>query len=251
MLVFSRRKDDRVVFPSLGIDIKVLRIAGNVVRLGISAPREVPVFRDEVMTERDANQQPAPLLNRQLTHEIRNQVNSAMIALCLLGRKLDLGEDVDLEPTLYKILLDLEEIESELDRLDGSEPHPATKRLRALLVEDNANEAELLAGFLRTCDFDVDTASDGQAALEYLSSHDSPEMVLLDMTMPGLDGPATVQRIRQNPATRNLKVFALTGLSPDEAQVSIGPDGVDQWFRKPINPLQLVSELRGGATAVA
>ena len=48
MLVLSRGRNDKVVFPTLGISVEILRVAGNKVRLGIEAPQEVPVHRHEV-----------------------------------------------------------------------------------------------------------------------------------------------------------------------------------------------------------
>ena len=48
MLVLSRGHNDKVVFPTLGISVEILRVAGNKVRLGIEAPEEIPVHRHEV-----------------------------------------------------------------------------------------------------------------------------------------------------------------------------------------------------------
>ena len=48
MLVLSRGRNDKVVFPTLGISVEILRVAGNKVRLGIEAPHEVPVHRHEI-----------------------------------------------------------------------------------------------------------------------------------------------------------------------------------------------------------
>ncbi|MFO1092760.1 MAG: response regulator [Planctomycetaceae bacterium] len=254
MLVVSRRKDERVVFPTLGVDVTVLRISGNVVRLGIDAPQEIPIFRHEVSPSpaesRDGSD--VSLRTADSTHRLRNQVNTAMFGLCLLARKLEAGQQVDVEPALYKMLLELERVETEiqsLDRTDSGQAMPV--RRRALIVEDNANEAELLAGFLRTCNFDVDTALDGVEAINYVETRRLPEIILLDMAMPRMDGPTTVRRLRENPATCNLRIFAISGMSPEAAAVPIGPSGVDRWFRKPINPLSLVSELSSRETRVS
>ena len=48
MLVLSRGHNDKVIFPTLGISVEILRVAGNKVRLGIEAPEEIPVHRHEV-----------------------------------------------------------------------------------------------------------------------------------------------------------------------------------------------------------
>src|SRR5205807_2345178 len=90
-------------------------------------------------------------------------------------------------------------------------PHP----LRALLVEDDVNESELLAGILRMSGIAVDTAGDGCQALDYLAHHERPDVVLLDMKMPRFDGPSTVTAIRGDPQLQGLKVFAVSGSTPD------------------------------------
>jgi CheY-like chemotaxis protein len=64
------------------------------------------------------------------------------------------------------------------------------------------------------------------------------------MKMPRFDGRKTVSAIRQNPDYRDLKIVAVTGMEPGEADVHIGPRGVDCWFRKPVDPAQLVSAIQ-------
>jgi len=110
-------------------------------------------------------------------------------------------------------------------------------------VEDNQNERELLAGFLRMAGFDVVTAGDGADALDYLSAKAPPDFMLLDMIMPRCDGPATVRTIRANPQLAGLKIFAVSGISPGELRLESGPAGVDRWFPKPVNPNTLVQAL--------
>ena len=55
MLVLSRGRNDKVVFPTLGISVEILRVAGNKVRLGIDAPHEIPVHRHEVSERMESN----------------------------------------------------------------------------------------------------------------------------------------------------------------------------------------------------
>jgi DNA-binding response OmpR family regulator len=114
---------------------------------------------------------------------------------------------------------------------------------RALLVEDNANERELLATFLRMSGVDVDTAEDGADALDYLRCHDRPDVVLLDMGLPRCDGASMVREIRRRPAFAGLKIFAVTGRAQEEFDLGHGSVGVDRWFRKPVDPLALVRDL--------
>ena len=96
--------------------------------------------------------------------------------------------------------------------------------------------------------FDVDRAVDGLQAMVYLSRHRSPDIVLLDMKMPRMNGPKTVSSIRSNPTYRDVKIFAVSGTPQTECGVPIGPQGVDRWFSKPINPQELVDEMNRDLT---
>jgi len=110
-------------------------------------------------------------------------------------------------------------------------------------VEDNANERELLAIFLRMAGVDVDTAGDGADALDYLRHRQRPDVVLLDMVLPRCDGATTVREIRRDPACAGLKIFAVTGRSPDDFDLARGPAGVDRWLQKPLDPGLLLHSL--------
>ena len=112
------------------------------------------------------------------------------------------------------------------------------------MVEDNDNERELLAGYLRMSGFDVDTAADGLQA-----------MVRLTQSMPrtsccstcGCRASTAGKLFPPFAATRTyrgLKLFAVSGCDPEEMNVTLGPNGVDRWFTKPLDPKTLVDALR-------
>jgi carbon storage regulator CsrA len=248
MLVLSRREGEKLVFPNLGITLEVLRVRGNATRLGIRAPSNVAVLREELCPEGGSEPavSAAPELSamRKLSHAVRNRLHAATLALHLFRKQLDRGLAEEAEQTWLKILEELVALEGE------AAPQPkkpastrAERTCRTLVVEDDANECELLAGFLRVSGFEVATSGDGAAALDYLSSHELPDVILLDMIMPRLDGRATIGKIRQNPHLASLKVFAISGTSPSEFGVPTGPKGIDRWFPKPVNPEELVREI--------
>jgi CheY-like chemotaxis protein len=91
--------------------------------------------------------------------------------------------------------------------------------------------------------FEVETAGDGADALDYLHSHDRPDLVLLDMLMPRCDGPTTVGRIRRDPQLEGMKVYAVSGTSQKRFDLQTGPGGVDRWFTKPVDPRELVRQI--------
>ncbi len=246
MLVLSRGRNDKVVFPTLGITVEILRVVGNKVRLGIEAPKDIAVLRDELVGSdstraADANQ---AAKSDRFTHSVRNRLQKATLGLRLLQRMLEAGQADDSEPTIFKIFNELKSLEEEFcGSTDASLSTTGGKVRRALLVEDDVNESELLAGYLRLSGFHVDTAIDGLQAMVHLSANDRPDVVLLDMKMPRFDGRQTVSAIRQNPDYQSLRIFAVTGTEQADAEVTIGPQGVDRWFRKPVDPEQLVDAI--------
>jgi two-component system OmpR family response regulator len=124
----------------------------------------------------------------------------------------------------------------------GKKTSSTARRKKALLVEDNDNERELLACVLRLAGLDVDTAGDGATALDYLHQWPHPDVVLMDMGLPRCDGPAVVRHIREDPLTARLKVFAVSGHQPDEFDFGCGT--VDGWFAKPVDPEALVRRIQ-------
>jgi CheY-like chemotaxis protein len=224
--------------------VEIIGIGRNKVRIGVEAPPEVRVLRHELAgLGHDHAALPDSPTQRRLSHAMRNRLNAANLALHLSRRQLQVGLQQEADDTLHKALDELAGIERELEGPgpDGGAPGPLR---RALLVEDNPNESELLAGYLRMSGFEVDTAHDGCQALESLASGAPPDAVLLDMHMPRCDGPATVRAIRASHDYAGLKVFAVSGTSPRKLGLKIVPDGIDRWFPKPVNPQYLVEQIQ-------
>ena len=120
---------------------------------------------------------------------------------------------------------------------------PINQTPQALLVEDSATERQLLEAYLDLCGFNVTTAEDGQDALDYLSLHARPDVVLLDMMMPRIDGPGFVRSVRADPKLHGLSIFAISGSERRDFDIPTGPEGVDRWYTKPLNPKTLVSDV--------
>lgn len=253
MLVLSRGKNDKVVFPALGISVEILRVAGNKVRLGIDAPKDVTVHRHEVAARNGSSEKEAVANDestRKRLHTIKNRLQTASLGLHVLQRKLELGKAVEADIDIFKILNELKALEGELQDSSLEKDTPAksaapakTEGHRALIVEDDDNERELLSGYLQMSGFQVDTAADGLQAMVRLTQEQRPDVVLLDMRMPRFDGEKTISAIRCNPSYRGLKVFAVSGTPMNETNVSVNENGVDRWFSKPLDPRDLVSAI--------
>jgi carbon storage regulator CsrA len=242
MLVLSRGASEEIHFPKLGISVKVVRVEGKRVRLGIDAPRNIEVLRGELST-RDNHDHPAPL-SADAEHRLRNRLNAARLSLELATKQIENGMHDSAMDALSRSLHAFDSLEADLQKCGDAPQEPAKPgHPRALLVEDDENERELLAGYLSLSGFEVDTAGDGLGALVQLSRCTPPSVVLLDMNMPKMDGRSTLHRIRGQESLKKTLVIAVSGMRPEQIGVEIGPQGVDYWFQKPVDPKALVEEI--------
>ncbi len=256
MLVLSRRTNETIVFPALDAIIEVLQVKGAVARIGIRAPRDLEVLRGELYSRTKQLQESAIAREqreferekerRREVHELRNSLNSATIGLSLLKRQIEAGFYEDARDTLQTILADVH-------KTSDSKPEPVAPRSpKALLVEDNANERKLLAGYLKANGFAVDTANDGEEAIQYLSDVPTrPDVVLMDMVMPRCDGRTAIRTIRTDPRNEGVHIFAVSGVEPQKLGFDKDNREVDFWFRKPLDPEHLVGELSRVVSDVA
>jgi CheY-like chemotaxis protein len=114
--------------------------------------------------------------------------------------------------------------------------------IKVLIAEDNPVNRELLRELLELRGYTVLEACDGQEALR-LIEQTQPELMLLDIGMPGMDGFAVVRRIRENPRLAQLPVVAVTAYAMRGDQERILSAGFDGYLSKPINPSSLIKEL--------
>ncbi len=231
MLVLSRRNKEVIRFPEVGISIEILRIKGSSVRVGIEAPMEISVIRGE-LGENEPRQTIRKIsIPEADEHKFRNQLNSLTIASALTKKLMQAGRTGEA----------CSQLEAAIGRLEqcGEETH--CRPLTALLVEDTANEREMLAGFLRLHGYQVETVNDGVEAVEFLENNSiRPDLILMDMNMPNCDGPTTIRRIRENPEWDGILIFAVSGLLPQDVGIDAKRERVSQWFQKPLEPADLI-----------
>jgi carbon storage regulator CsrA len=233
MLVVTRRPSQKISFPSLGITVQILKITRNAARVGIEAPPEIKILRDELSPAS------SPSTKSKNDHALANALSKLTLAIHLARKQWEAGRATQADETLVTALRALEHLE----QLRQSQPQ--LRRFRALIVEDDVNERELLAGLLGMNGCDCATAADGIAALEYLETAELPDVVLLDISMPRCNGPETLRRIRSNDRFAGLRVFSVSSTSPQEVNVPEGPGGFDAWFPKPLNPRRLWDAIQG------
>ncbi len=113
---------------------------------------------------------------------------------------------------------------------------------KVLVVDDEEPILELLKYNLEKAGDHVETARDGFQALEVAKSF-LPELVLLDIMMPGMDGVETCRRIRETPDIQNTFVIFLTARSEEYSEIAAFDVGADDYITKPIKPRALLSRI--------
>jgi len=122
----------------------------------------------------------------------------------------------------------------------GETDAKAGVRIRALVVDDEAPLLQVIGGYLTQEGFDVVTAADGAAAVAAARDH-RPDVIVLDLMLPGLDGLEACRRIR---AFSEAYIIMLTAKN-DEVDKLIGLTvGADDYLTKPFSPRELVARVR-------
>ncbi len=106
--------------------------------------------------------------------------------------------------------------------------------VRVLVVDDNVDAAESLAELLRVLGHDVRTAHDGPTGLEAATDY-RPDVMLLDIGLPGLDGYEVAKRLRQQPVFKTLVLAAMTGYGQDSDKDKSKSAGFDHHMVKPVD----------------
>lgn len=113
---------------------------------------------------------------------------------------------------------------------------------RILFVDDYRDALVMWAFYLRMRGFDVDTAGDGLSAVR-LATEDPPDLIVMDLSLPGISGLEATRRLRHAPATAHIPVIATTGSTqPDELDAARAI-GFCSIIIKPCDPPLLVAEI--------
>ncbi len=116
---------------------------------------------------------------------------------------------------------------------------------RVLIIDDEDDIREVAALSLETvAGWQVMTANSGAQGLARAIEH-QPDAILLDVMMPGMDGPTTFRELRKNPATQKIPVLLLTAKVQSTDQRRFADLGVEAILFKPFDPLTLSSQIAG------
>jgi two-component system, cell cycle response regulator DivK len=114
---------------------------------------------------------------------------------------------------------------------------------RILVVEDQEDNRQIIRDMLSTTDYQITEAVNGEEALAAVAK-ERPDLILMDIQMPILDGYEATRRIKANPALNSIPIIAVTSyaLSGDDQKARAA--GCDDYVPKPYSPRQLLAKIR-------
>lgn len=126
---------------------------------------------------------------------------------------------------------------------DGEAVDPAPKPKTILIVDDQADEREIQRAMLEHLGYRVEEVGDGAAALERAASL-IPDLVLLDIAMPRMDGLTVCRRLREDPTTARLQILFYTASPSEEWEEEVRSLDVGGVLIKPVDPHAVAQEIK-------
>lgn len=118
-----------------------------------------------------------------------------------------------------------------------------TTKNKILLVDDEADILEFLSYNLKKEGYNVFTANNGKEAVT-VAKKENPDIIILDVMMPDMDGIETCREIRELPGLRDVMIAFLTARNEDYSQIAGFEVGADDYINKPIKPRVLISRIK-------
>jgi len=112
-----------------------------------------------------------------------------------------------------------------------------------LLVDDEDQLRRVMSDLLGRDGFEVIEAADGAEALAQVDRH-APDVIVLDLNLPGLDGYSVLKQLRSRPATRNIPIVVLTAKGDEDNEVRVFELGADDFMSKPFRAKALSARLQ-------
>ena len=114
---------------------------------------------------------------------------------------------------------------------------------RVLVVDDEPDIVELISFNLRSAGFSVETAANGAEAIEK-ASQVAPNLIVLDLMLPELDGMSVCEILRKTALTARIPILMLTGWASEQARVIGLESGASDYMIKPFSPRELIVRIR-------
>jgi CheY-like chemotaxis protein len=113
---------------------------------------------------------------------------------------------------------------------------------KILIIEDHAQMRSMLALTLRYMDYEPMEAEDGYAGIEK-SAAEHPDLVLLDLGLPGISGFDTAKKIKENPQTGDIPIIAFTAWDQKEFEPKAREAGMAAYLQKPVSLVEIVERI--------
>ncbi|MGA8695526.1 MAG: response regulator [Xanthobacteraceae bacterium] len=114
---------------------------------------------------------------------------------------------------------------------------------RILVVEDQADNRQIIRDMLSPTDYEITEAEDGAQALEAIAKQ-RPHLILMDIQLPVIDGYTATRKIKADPALRSIPIIAVTSYALSGEEKKAREAGCDDYVPKPFSPRQLLAKIR-------
>jgi twitching motility two-component system response regulator PilH len=118
----------------------------------------------------------------------------------------------------------------------------ARNRTRMLVIDDSATIVALLSRMLRQNDYEVFEAADAETGLD-IARTQAPELIFLDIVLPGMDGFAALRQLRRDPYTRDIPVIMISGNEQATEQFYVHRIGADDFMKKPFSRAEVFARI--------
>ncbi|MBI4711191.1 MAG: response regulator [Candidatus Omnitrophica bacterium] len=117
------------------------------------------------------------------------------------------------------------------------------KKKKILFIDDEPDQIMMISLRLKKNGYAVISAMDGEQGLKK-ASEEKPDLILLDVLMPGIDGLEVCRRLRKDPATKHIPIVATTAAGADDIELQCRAAGADDCVRKPYDSPDLLTKIR-------
>ena len=114
---------------------------------------------------------------------------------------------------------------------------------RILVVEDQKDDRQIIRDMLAATDYEIAEAEDGEQALAAIAK-ERPDLILMGIHLPLMDGYTVTRRIKANPALRSIPVIAVTSFALNGEERTARAAGCDDYVPEPFSPRQLLAKIR-------
>jgi len=118
-----------------------------------------------------------------------------------------------------------------------------SEKKKILFIEDEPDQVMMVSMRLKKNNYEVISATEGQEGLEKVAT-EKPDLILVDILMPGMDGFEVCRRLREDPVTKNIPVIATTAAGMDDIEYQCRAAGADDCIRKPYDSADLLTKIK-------